>query len=101
MRVLFPSMSPDGLKVKPKPLPAGRGQTRLQPFEHAHLQPIPSWFHFNAHLMYRRRLLIMRFGGQGRGTSVMHVPGRASVVFLFAHADSLLDTECRERRPTV
>ena len=47
MRVLFPSMSPDGLKVKPKPLPAGRGQTRLQPFEHAHLQPIPSWFHFN------------------------------------------------------
>src|ERR1017187_591644 len=47
MRTLASSMSPDGLNVKPKPLPAGRRQTRLQPFQHTHLQPIPSWFHFN------------------------------------------------------
>jgi hypothetical protein len=47
MRVLVLSMSPDGLNVEPKPLPAGWRQTTIQPFKHIHLQPIPFWFHFN------------------------------------------------------
>jgi hypothetical protein len=47
MKILLPAMSPDGLDVQAKSLPARRRRAGLQPFQHARLQWIPFWFHVN------------------------------------------------------